>query len=66
MEGFHHQALGELIGFDEIDILVSILDDAIVFVHLFERRDSQVEHLDILVKPIFDDNSFAIIFGDIQ
>lgn len=40
MKGFHDQPLGELIGLDKIVILVSILDDAIVFVHLFEGGDS--------------------------
>ena len=51
---------------DEIVGLIPILDDSVVFVHLFERAHSQVQGFDAMVKSVLDLDRLAEVFGDIE
>ena len=41
-EGIGHESLSQWIRFDDIKFFVSILDDTVIFVHLFQGTESEV------------------------
>lgn len=51
---------------DEIVGLIPILDDSVVFVHLFQCAHSQVQGFDAMVKSVLDLDRLAEVFGDIE
>lgn len=60
------QILRQRILFDEIIGLVPVLDDAVIFVHLLERRHSEVQRVDGMVESVLYLDGLAGILGDIE